>query len=154
MLHHGNIIVEMAGFFVQVMRILIVGFSWALLVPTPQSSVDFYRSLIMFTMGMTYDWWREVDTAKKENRNVHRWFYAVSVGYSVLFLAVSFSGGLFNISTLGGENMGTMTFFPDTELKFAIPRMYIVISMVGYPLISLVEKMVPAKTRRSEEAAA
>lgn len=138
----------------QVMRILIVVFSWGILVPTPFSSIDFFRTLSIFTMSMTYDWWREVESAKRENRGIHKWFYIFSVGYSVVFLTISLFG-LFNLASVSGDNMSVITFFPETELKFAISRIYVVLFMVGYPLISIVEKMVPAKIRtKAEEAMA
>lgn len=137
-----------------IVRVLIVFFSWALLVPTPNSSIDFFRTMVVFTLSMTYDWSNELAKAKKEGKAKHTWFYYISTLYSVIWIVVSFSG-IMNLAELSSDKNSTFIFFPGTEISFGVKRIIVVILMLGYPILSIIEKMVPVQSKEnSEEVAA
>ncbi|MFB6367666.1 hypothetical protein ACFCP7_27260 [Paenibacillus elgii] len=136
-----------------IVRVLIVFFSWALLVPTPSSSIDFFRTMVIFTLSMTYDWWNELTKAKKEGRVRHKRFYMFLTLYSVVWIVVSLAG-IMNLAELGPD-FSYFIFFPKTEISFVVSRINVVIFMLGYPILSVIEKMVPAQKSESiEEVAA
>ena len=119
-------------------RILIVFFGWACLYPTPGASIDFFRSITMFTMCMTYDYFSLMFGAWSERRFKTFLMFAFAIFYSGVFLTVSLMG-MFRFAILDANNMNLVIFFPETPIETNVDRWMLVIWLLGYPFIAMIE---------------
>lgn len=86
-------------------RILIVFFSASIIVtPPPKSKEDYYRALAVFTLAMTYDFYKEYVEAKEKGKRRYSLIIGACIFYSIFFVFIGV-GGLFGAVSLS-DNFG------------------------------------------------
>jgi hypothetical protein len=100
----------------KVIRIAIVALSCWIMWLQPSSNIDFFRSLLILSLGFAYDYWSVCSVGITEDEGWHKIFGGVGTLIAVIFCLIAV-GGLIGTLTL---NMSNESFYISNTNKMML----------------------------------